>query len=144
MLRYKIASKLIEPRLQVKKGQTGSLYYDTDQKAMVIGNYPDFNEYGFMRHLGYEHKFGYDNACKYRYALWHILHEIGHYHIEDEYGDNKDARAYFKEYGKLLLKNKTLQDNLFNDRTEWAATEWAINWVKKHKIKAMVLNLFVR
>ena len=144
MLRYKIASKLIEPRLAVKKGQTGSFYYDTDKKALIIGNYPDLNEYGFMRHLGYEHGYGYDNAGKYRYALWHLLHEIGHFHIEDEYGDNREERKYVKEFGKYMLSNRAIQDELYNRGVEWAATEWAIKWIKKHKIKAKVLSLLLK
>lgn len=144
MLRYKIAMRLIEKRLPVRVVEFGSesIYYDCNSKVLVVGMYFDPNDYGFVRHVGSAHKFM--DAEKYSYGLWHILHEVGHFEIEGKYGNNLVERQYFKENAKLMLRNTYLQNEFHNCRVEWEATEWAINWIKKHPKKAKILNLLVR
>lgn len=142
MFKYKLAVKLIAPSLKVRKSEPESIVYDTKTQSMVIGNYFDPNDYGFMRHLSQAHEF--PEGLRYSYALWHILHEIGHYFTEEKYGDNAGLRQWFKENGRLMIRNINIQNNFYNYREEWEATEWAIAWIKKHKKKAVILNLLVR
>lgn len=142
MLRYRIAIKLIAPGIKVRKSVPESIVYDSKTQSMVIGKYFDPNDYGFMRHLSQAHEF--PEGLRYSYNLWHILHELGHYFTEEKYGDNIGLRQWFKENGKLMIRNVNLQNSYYNYREEWEATEWAIDWVKKHKKKAVILNLLVR
>ncbi len=39
---------------------------------------------------------------------------------------------------------KGIEDTYYDLPTEFAATEWAINFIKKHPIKTRLFNLMVR
>jgi hypothetical protein len=142
MLRYKLIAKLIEPRLPVKTLKAESITYDCDKQTLLVGKYFDPNDYGFMRHLSQAHE--YIEGVQYSYTLWALLHEIGHYMTEEKYGTNKELRAWFKEYSRLMIRDKHCQDRFYNCREEWEATEWAIAWVKAHPKKAKLFSLILR
>lgn len=138
MLRYRIATKLIAPHLSVKTVKAESIFYDCDKQKMVVGKYFDPNDYGFMRHITNAH--GFKEAPTYKYVFLHILHEIGHYMTEEKYGSNKEAQAWFKQNARIIRDNTHLQNDFYNYREEWEATEWAIKWIKAHPKKAKLLN----
>lgn len=142
MLNFKIAARMIDRHLPVVESTPESVYYDAKTKALIVGEYHDPNDYGFMRHLMNAHRCEF--ADKYGYNLWHLLHEIGHSKIEEKYGDNLYEIAYFKENFKYINRNVPLQNEFYNRTVEWEATEWAIAWVKEHRKLAGILNKMLR
>ena len=139
---FKIAAHMIDKHLPVIEIASEPVYYDAEKDALVVGGYHDPNDYGFMRHLMNIHRCRV--ADKYGYNLWHLLHEIGHYKIKDKWGDNLQERAYFKENFRYLNRNIPLQNEFYNMRVEWEATEWAIKWVEANPKKAALLNKILR
>jgi len=142
MNRFKVAARIVDRHLPVVESTPESIYYDAERKVLVVGEYHDPNDYGFMRHLMNVHRCKV--ADKYGYNLWHLLHEIGHYAIEEKYGDNLQERIYFKENFRYLNRNIPLQNEFYNMRVEWEATEWAIKWVEANPKKAALLNKMLR
>ena len=142
MLRYRIVSKLVAPHLSVKTVREKSIFYDCDKQKMIVGKYFDPNDYGFMRHITNVH--GFREAPMYSYTFLRILHEIGHYMTEDKYGKNKDTRLWFEQNVRIIKDNIHLQNDFYNIREEWEATEWAIKWAKAHPKKAKLLSLLAR
>ena len=142
MNKFKVAAKMIDRRLPVIESTPESVYYDAERKVLVVGEYHDPNDYGFMRHLMNVHRCKV--ADKYGYNLWHLLHEFGHYAIEEKYGDNLQERAYFKENFRYLNRNIPLQNEFYNMKVEWEATEWAIKWVEANPKKAAIINKLLR
>ena len=142
MLGIKIATKIIAPFVKVKIDKTDSTCFDFNNDTLIIGY--DFNddEYGFMRHLREVHGCKFANFFTHRF--WAILHELGHYFtgegIEDE-KETLEVRALCILIGDDIVKtNKGVQDMYFNLPSEFAATEWAINFIKTHKWLSIFLN----
>lgn len=140
--KYRMAIKMIAPHLPVIEEDAASVYYDCKSKAIVIGKYFDPNDYGFMRHLDQKH--GFKEGIQIPYAVWHFLHEIGHFEMEEKYGDNLETREWFKENGRFMIRNISYQNMFWDTRVEWEATEWAIRWVKDHPKKVKALSLLLR
>ena len=126
MLGIKIATKIIAPFVKVKIDKTDSTCFDFNNDTLIVGY--DFNddEYGFMRHLREVHGCKFANLFTHRF--WAILHELGHYFTGDGIEDEKETlevRAFCM---------------YFNLPSEFAATEWAINFIKTHKWLSIFLN----
>lgn len=102
------------------------------------------NEYlddcGFLRHLYESHKCDFTN--EYSIILWAILHEIGHCITQVEDNDADIEK-------RLLLQctndahSVEIQDLYFNLSSEYAATEWAIQWITENPQKAFFIDLFL-
>lgn len=120
-------------------------FYETATNKINI-DLTDNEDFGFMRHLKETHK--YKNADKISIIVWSILHEIGHYETEDEieWEDDFNDRAVLALTGENVKYNTKVQDMYFNLPSEFAATEWAIDWVKNNfkiakEISKLVENL---
>lgn len=120
------------PDLFVEQSDENSYEYAED---LVRLNLRDDEDYGFMRHLREVH--GYDNA-EISPMLWTILHEIGHAETCDDYSDREYEKGLKVKMNLACLPleqvhtDPQLQDLYFNTAEEWYATEWAIDFVKKH------------
>lgn len=124
--------KTICPEIRVRF-KRNSNYYESSNCTIYI-DLADKNDGGFMRHLRYNH--GFTLAYKYSLLMWTILHELGHYFTEDEYEDSEEdteIRNLCSLIDREISDNDSeLQDVYFNLKTEWVATEWAINFVKSN------------
>ena len=94
---------------------------------------------GFLHHLAVEHKCSFVNEIS--LPLWTILHELGHLATEDECEDESEylARELLNIDGTELA-NKAY----FNLESEWRATEWAIEYAKKHPFKCIIFGDLLR
>ena len=143
MFRYIIAIKIVAPRLKIRYDDNKQTCYDCDEKCLIIGNDFNGNDCGFMRHLREVHK--YADADQYCFALWTLLHEIGHYYTIDYVEDDLWTRTFCGLFScEEASKDSELQDMYFNIKSEWEATEWAIKWISSHKRIAKILNWIVR
>lgn len=114
-------------------------WYDNEKEAINV-DLTDFDDMGFMRHLREVHKC--DFVDDYPLALWSILHEIGHYYtLDDVEEDDEDDRIALTLTTSEIANNKKVQDRYFNMPSEWAATEWAIQFVKDNCQYLTSLNI---
>ena len=123
--------KLIAPKVHIKKGDeeygtefewdTNTIYYTKENSLLDLG---------FMRHLREFHFF--ETPETYSTELWTILHELGHYFNPDEEEDydGKDECAFTSI--EEAIKRPDLQNIYYNSPDEFAATEWAIEWINDH------------
>lgn len=119
-----------EMRVRFKRN---SNYYESSNNTIYI-DLKDTNDGGFMRHLRAVHD--YDYAYCFSLLMWTILHELGHYFTQDKYEDS-DEDLVTREVCALVPREVSdadpkIQDIYFNLKTEWVATEWAIEFVKSH------------
>jgi len=119
----------IEPEVEATEDKTDSTFYDCEEERINIGYEED--DCGFMEHIVRKHK--YPEAYDFSLELWTILHEIGHY-------ETPDVEESDREYDIRLAcacipktNDKKVTDRYFNLSREWAATEWAIDYVEEHK-----------
>lgn len=122
--------KLIDIKLKFKIVNNSQTYFDTDSNIIYISL--NNKSYGFYRHV-YE-KHNYLDCYKYSDNIWSILHEIGHYYTIDDCDEDIDTR----EFCELLTlddfnKYKGYQDLYYDMDEEWEATEWAIDFIERHK-----------
>lgn len=149
MLGLRLAAKLIQPRIKTKVSQDEGSNFDHSSDTLTIGT-DLFEDYGFMAHLENVHRC--DFAREYDIRLWTILHEIGHYETDEVLDDDdeenledylmvgflqlfEDGRTYVKD-DLLDMENQMY----FNLPREWAATEWAIEWILLNPRKAKFFN----
>lgn len=105
-------------------------YFDDEEEAINIDLHDLQNDKGFFRHLRTAHK------CEwwknYSPLLWTILHEVGHYYTLNDFDmdDEMDERFALSMVSDDALDMPEVQDRYFNLPTEWAATEWAIQFIK--------------
>lgn len=141
----KLIVKSIAPKVNVICDENDYTCFDHDLKTVIIGGDLN-NDYGFMRHLKYNHNF--PEAYDYSIKLWSILHELGHYFegndgIIDE--EEMTQRAICSLIPNEMAKdNPYIQNLYFNLQSEYDATEWAITWVMKHKRLAKIFNALVK
>ena len=85
----------------------------------------------FYRHLHDFHKV--NDVTIVQKITWTVLHEIGHFFNQDEimHPTNEDLIARTEIF---LAKNinRYIQDLYYNISAEWAATEWAIDFIKNN------------
>ena len=120
--------KTINPRIKIKYKENvfafcftnNTLYYNFDLIDM-----------GFLRHMRechyWEPQFGL--------MIYSLLHELGHYYMQDCIDENEmETRAYCAllpfEY---VMKRPDIQDLYFNLKSEFEATEWAIEYSVNHR-----------
>jgi len=121
--------KLIAPRVHIKR-TTDGCEFEWDTNTIYYNRADDPQDVGFTRHLRAKHCFA--EPERYSMRLWSILHELGHYFNPDEEED-----LYAKALCALLpyetaTENRIVQDLYYNSPDEFAATEWACAWIKKH------------
>lgn len=141
MFGLKIVAKVIAPELTVKFDEDDFTCFDFEEDTIVIGGDFDGEDYGFMRHLREVHNFA--DADKFSRRLWTILHEVGHYETDGDCEDDTYTRAMLGCFGEEVLSSPKIQDLYFNLKSEWVATEWAIDWIQSHKFLAHLFNFIV-
>lgn len=127
--------KLTAPKAKLKRSTSGDCEFDYLEETIYYTTERDPSDEGFLRHLEERHKF--QNARKYSLRLWSLLHEIGHYYNADV---EPDAAKYI---GMVLYEQEPslkAQYLYYNSPDEWAATEWACEWVERHKVLAKIFS----
>ena len=146
MFGIKMIVKLLAPKVRVKIDTTDSTCFDFEHRNLIVGYDFDEDNYGFTYHLKNTHKCRY--AYKISHRLWAVLHELGHYYTEQGIEDSEQyqqVRAICMLVGdEVVRKDRKVQAMYFNLPSEWAATEWAINWVKTHKWQAVFFNFLAK
>lgn len=144
-------AKSISPKIKLNP-YAGSSYYSTETgEVNICINDPDtLGQEAFLRHIALAHKCHFVNEIS--PLLWSILHEIGHYFTDDQFSD--DELEADGEYRSLLAlgvipdnyshPDASVQEAYFDLDTEWEATEWAINYIRKHPRKCLIFGDLLR
>lgn len=136
MLGLMLAAKLIQPRVRVRISKDEGSNFDHSNDTLTIGT--DLEEdYGFMSHLEEIHRCNF--AREYNQRLWTILHEIGHYEMDEVEDEETDNGMLYATMVSFVDENYANQ-MYFNLPREWTATEWAIEWILLNPHKAKFLN----
>lgn len=116
------------------KLDTECYYNDED---CVIGYHFDQFCPTFIKHIKEKHHF--PQIMQINENLFSLLHEIGHYYtfscclVTDE---EEEIRTFYcdlpEETPSALVLNSTFMDIYYDLPLEWEATEWAIQFCKKH------------
>lgn len=119
--------------------------FDWVDENVIIGY--DFDEDGFAPIAFTDHVYdchGYADVYKFPPELFTVLHELGHYFSNDDEMIEVDwtMRALISVISApdTLEEYKRVAQNYFDLPTEWAATEWAIEYVKTHE---KICNMFM-
>lgn len=119
-----------------------------DEPAYVILNLLDTNADDlFLDHIEKRHNF--KKARKYCPFFWTVLHEIGHIKADTE----EDALAE-QERETIVKILCSIADNEkdwnsaavlhFEMKSEWDATDWAIDFVERHPLLSYMLNYLLK
>lgn len=118
--------KLIAPEVTIifSKTEYNSFDFGTD---CIYFNPFDRNDKGFMKHICKKHKCNF--VPNFDLNLWTILHEIGHYYTSDiiTFDEEEESTPCY-----------------FDQNEEWEATEWAINYIKTHRIFCEIFNKILK
>lgn len=114
--------KEIDDQIEVRFGEDN--FYDPYEYYIQICPENDSLP-SFMDHLVKSHKCSW--AREFSQITWSILHEIGHYYT-DEPDDEEDI--WNRVYCGLC---DVTDDEYYNLKTEFAATEWAKKFIKNNK-----------
>ena len=101
-----------------------------DDKWIVINPYEGEPDDDFIAHIREQH--GFKRANEISLPVWTILHEIGHIRTDDFVESNDEMRTILQmcyDYGGDYKKINSMYYDLPD---EWEATEWAIQFVKRH------------
>jgi len=121
--------KLIAPRVRIKRAENGC-EFEWDTNTIYYDRNDDPQDVGFMRHLREKHFF--PNPERYSHRLWSILHELGHYFNPDEEEDTISKAICALLPLDFAQTTPTLQDMYYDSPDEFAATEWACDWIDFH------------
>ena len=138
--------KMLAPDVKVTNNINKRTTFDFSKNVVNIGYDFDKDEYGFAYHLKNTHKCKF--AYNISYQLWAILHELGHYYANAGIEDEEQARFVRSVCAMLgdevVKKDRNIQAMYFNLPSEWAATEWAIDFIRKNKWKVVFLNFLAK
>lgn len=96
----------------------------------------------FIQHIKNSH--GFKNVNKYACPIWTTLHEIGHLRTNDDVEDDPDTRNFCQyAYDNGILDYDQINSLYYDMPDEWAATEWAIEFVKSHKILCKIFTYLI-
>lgn len=112
----------IDPQIEVKFGKEN--YYDPYEYFVQICPKTDSFP-SFMDHLVNTHKCSW--ARDFSQITWSILHEIGHYYTDDPDDENDLIQRIY--YGLVEVED----DEYYNLESEYAATEWAIEFIENNR-----------
>lgn len=128
----------IEPELKCSFEKTGSAY--NSKKNIINFDFSIKDDYGFLNHLEEFHN------CKFtrhfHLNFWTILHEIGHYETENEIDTKKDWGDRLALYCTNEITPE-IRNAYFNLSWEFAATEWAIDWIHTNWNEAYMINKLI-
>ena len=147
----KLFAKSISPKIKLNP-YAGASSFSTETGAINICiDDPDIlGQQAFLQHIALAHKCHFVNEIS--PLAWTILHEIGHYFTDEQFTDNEQEAD--GEYRSLLAlgiipdnyshPDHSIQEAYFNLDTEWEATEWAINYIRKHPRKCLIFGDLLR
>lgn len=130
----------INPGIKITVMDIGDTEYNIEEDRIYF-SFDDKWDIGLTRHLKECHHF-YDD---YSILTIGLLHEIGHYFTLDTFLLNWEQR-YNLETKPLhrIFQSKRLQDKYYNLPEEFAATEWAIEYIKEHPRRCKLLDKVLR
>ena len=133
--------KSISPKVKVKYTPDT---FDFDFTYNSLSYCDNLQDLGFMRHLKEQHS----ASLSLKGFTYSILHELGHYFtadsLDDELENDLEMRTALSMVDEDTAKeNKELQDLYYNLPLEFAATEWAIEYANKHKIRCKLFDMIV-
>ena len=137
--------KSINPRIKVNTCYGEGSAFDNATRTIHLNLADTECADLFLRHLAIQHKCSFVN--EFPIELWTILHEIGHYYTEDFYNSEIDylAREAIRNLKPSdFAENDGLPNAYFDLRSEWLATEWAIQYAKKHPLKCLIFGDLLR
>ena len=139
-MREKVAMMLIDRKIKVREGRSNeasmvdnTIWYNAKEAAK--------DEYGFVRNLRERHYYAAEGL---NLKLITLLHEVGHiktrdYTFESD-NDNMNRTLCALTPKEVAMENIELQDLYYALPLEWEATEWAIDWLNRNRLKAKILN----
>lgn len=137
---YGLTKLLVGKEYNVYFAKKCQPFASPDEGLIVLNFLPGATDASFVAHIKNRH--GYGRAQKISTELWTALHEVGHTKTCDfvEYdGETRYALELAQKFGGDLEKINNLYYEL---EDEWAATEWAIQFVKKHYRLCRLISKF--
>ena len=129
-------AKIVCPSVHVRITDRDSCFDCTEDTIYI--NPHEVDDYGFTRHVREVHECGF--ADEISYALWAVLHEIGHFHTLDFCDDDLTTRAFC-----MISPNNAATQNLYYGiESEWEATEWAIDYAADHRTLCAIFTALLR
>lgn len=131
--------KSITPTTKVCFKKDVGSYYSDDNEINIQLDFRKENVANFTEHLYTQHK------CKVAYKIhpyiWKMLHEIGHFYTI-EYCETDPLALLIIESAdcKTEKEKKDVDFFYYNMPVEYAATDWAANYVKNNKKKIVFYN----
>lgn len=138
MLRW-IAAKCIAPKVKFSFDNNDSSYYNSSTDNINISVEDAEDSEDFLAHVRQYHNFHETQLA--RPLVWVMLHEIGHYYTFVEDDDEDSLRIILNMAFEVEEAGRRIA--YYNLPNEWEATEWAINYIKKHRIFVKILNWLV-
>lgn len=133
--------KSITPTTKVYFKKNEGSYYSHDNEINIQLDFRKEDVANFTEHLYTQHK------CKVAYKIhpyiWKMLHEIGHFYTI-EYCEEDPWALFIIEIENTNCKTKEEKKEIdfvyYNMPVEYAATDWAANFVKNNKKKIIFYN----
>lgn len=136
MLRW-IAAKCIAPKVKFSFNNDDPSYYNSDTDSINIC--VEENCEDFLAHVRQYHDFHETQLAQ--PLVWIMLHEIGHHYTLVEDDEEDSLRMILKMAFEVEETDRKIA--YYNLPNEWKATEWAINYIKKHRVFVKILNWLV-
>ena len=139
MFGKRLVVKMINRHIKVMFGKDEPTCFDHDTNTLIVGE-REFEEVDepFFKNILQEHEYG--SVYCYSPQLWYLLHEIGHFYTDDNVKETEAdmlARMMCAITPIEEVENDQETMNIyFNLPKEWAATEWAIEFIINHPIRA--------
>lgn len=105
-------------------------FADIDEGLVVINLNKTATEKSFLNHIRDSH--GFKRAYEISPQIWSALHEVGHIKTDDFVEDNPEMRATIETLYQFGGDIDKLNKLWYEMPDEWEATEWAIDFVKRH------------
>ena len=138
MLRW-IAVKCIAPKVKFSFNDDDHSYYNADTDSINICAEDAEDSEDFLAHVKRYH--GFHGTQLARPLVWVLLHEIGHYYTLVEDDEEDSLRMILNMAFEVDETDRRIA--YYNLPNEWEATEWAINYIKKHRVFVKILNWLV-
>jgi len=135
-LLYWLFIKCVDPRIKARKSAELT-YCNPETRTIYLGEEirHEGDLFGFLRHIEEWHFFNPFRLMhieNYPFAMWAILHEIGHIALHpQEFSNGLVIAALASD-----MEDPNVQDWYYNTDREYEATEWALDWIEAHPRKA--------
>ena len=135
-----------EGRVFISRTSENQCVFEEPPYIILNLNHTDADDL-FISHIEKRHKF--KNARNYSPFLWTILHEIGHIKADTE----EDAIAEQEKEALVKLLCSTADNEKewnsaailhFEMKSEWDATDWAIDFIKRHYLLCHIVDYLLK